>query len=108
LPNAALDPIDKAWGEQIRASASGASIWNSRASRVDERSQLRRMRTIATGLLLAMLALLVASVLGQPHYPWLAWVRAFAEAGPSARWPTGTRWWPSSGIRLAFPCRIRP
>lgn len=43
--------------------------------------KLRRMRTIATGLLLAMLALLVASVLGQPHYPWLAWVRAFAEAG---------------------------
>lgn len=31
LPNAALDPIDKAWGEQIRASASGASIWNSRS-----------------------------------------------------------------------------
>lgn len=43
--------------------------------------KLRRMRTIATSLLLAMLALLVASVLGQPHYPWLAWVRAFAEAG---------------------------
>lgn len=42
---------------------------------------LRRMRRIATGILLAMLVLLVASVLGQPHYPWLAWVRAFAEAG---------------------------
>ena len=42
---------------------------------------LRRMRNTATGLLLAMLALLVASVLGQPHYPWLAWLRAFAEAG---------------------------
>lgn len=42
---------------------------------------LRRMRNTATGVLLAMLVLLVASALGQADYPWLAWVRAFAEAG---------------------------
>jgi len=38
-------------------------------------------RTIALGLLVAMLALAVACALLQAHYPWLAWVRAFAEAG---------------------------
>jgi uncharacterized membrane-anchored protein YjiN (DUF445 family) len=43
--------------------------------------RLRRMRTTATCLLAAMIALLVASVAWQASYPWLAWVRAFAEAG---------------------------
>ncbi|MGN5479557.1 DUF445 domain-containing protein [Cupriavidus basilensis] len=35
----------------------------------------------ATAILAAMLGLLVLSALGQARYPWLAWVRAFAEAG---------------------------
>jgi uncharacterized membrane-anchored protein YjiN (DUF445 family) len=43
--------------------------------------RLRRMRVTATCLLAAMIALLIASVGWQASYPWLAWVRAFAEAG---------------------------
>ncbi len=47
------------------------------------------MRLIATGLLLAMIALLIAARLGQPAHPWLGFVRAFAEAatvGACADW----------------------
>ncbi|MCP3710679.1 DUF445 domain-containing protein [Paraburkholderia sp. CNPSo 3274] len=43
--------------------------------------RLKRMRVTATCLLATMIALLMASVAWQAHYPWLAWVRAFAEAG---------------------------
>jgi uncharacterized membrane-anchored protein YjiN (DUF445 family) len=41
---------------------------------------LKRMRRVATGLLLAMAALFVASTLLIPHHPAWAFVRAFAEA----------------------------
>ncbi|MEM5428807.1 DUF445 domain-containing protein [Cupriavidus oxalaticus] len=54
---------------------------------------LRRMRNAATAMLAVMLGLLLLSALGQAHYPslapWLAWVRAFAEAatvGAVADW----------------------
>jgi uncharacterized membrane-anchored protein YjiN (DUF445 family) len=53
------------------------------------RHSLARMRRIATGLLIAMIALLVAARLGQPAHPWLGFVRAFAEAatvGACADW----------------------
>jgi len=40
-----------------------------------------RTRGIALVLLLAMLVLAAACALLQARYPWLAWVRAFAEAG---------------------------
>ena len=43
--------------------------------------RLARMRWIATGLLLAMAALFVATSLLIPRYPWLGLVQAFAEAG---------------------------
>jgi uncharacterized membrane-anchored protein YjiN (DUF445 family) len=39
------------------------------------------MQWLATLLLCAMLALLIASTALQSAYPWLHWVRAFAEAG---------------------------
>ena len=42
---------------------------------------LRCMQWLATLLLCAMLALLIASSALQSAYPWLHWVRAFAEAG---------------------------
>jgi uncharacterized membrane-anchored protein YjiN (DUF445 family) len=42
---------------------------------------LRRMRTLATLLLVFMAVVLVATSYGQAHWPWLAYVRAFAEAG---------------------------
>jgi len=40
----------------------------------------RGMKIAATGLLVAMAALFVASRAFEPAYPWLAWVKAFAEA----------------------------
>ncbi len=43
--------------------------------------RLARMRWIATGLLLAMAALFVATSLLLPRHPWLGLVQAFAEAG---------------------------
>lgn len=42
---------------------------------------LRRMRALATLLLAFMAVLLVATAYAQAHWPWLAYVRAFAEAG---------------------------
>jgi len=63
--------------------AEGAGLARSASDAVFERQRagLRRMRLTATGILAAMIALLIGSVLGQADYPWLAWVRAFAEAG---------------------------
>ncbi|HVJ53535.1 MAG TPA: DUF445 domain-containing protein [Aliidongia sp.] len=54
-----------------------------------KRVRLRRMRMLATGLLLAMAAILAGAVLLKPRYPWLAWVESFAEAsvvGAMADW----------------------
>jgi uncharacterized membrane-anchored protein YjiN (DUF445 family) len=51
--------------------------------------RLERMRRTATCLLAGMLAVLLASVAWQGQHPWLAWVRAFAEAstvGAIADW----------------------
>ncbi len=51
--------------------------------------QLRRMQRLATVLLLAMLVLLFFSASFQAAYPWLQWMRAFAEAsavGAMADW----------------------
>lgn len=51
--------------------------------------QLRRMQWLATSLLALMLVLLVVSVVCQASYPWLHWIRAFAEAaavGAMADW----------------------
>jgi uncharacterized membrane-anchored protein YjiN (DUF445 family) len=42
---------------------------------------LKRMRTTATCLLAAMIVLLLTCVFWQAAHPWLAWPRAFAEAG---------------------------
>jgi uncharacterized membrane-anchored protein YjiN (DUF445 family) len=42
---------------------------------------LKRMRLLATGLLVLMAVVFVATSLAMPRWPWLAWVRAFAEAG---------------------------
>lgn len=39
------------------------------------------MRTLATALLVVMLLLFLATSLAQHHWPWLAYPRAFAEAG---------------------------
>ncbi len=39
------------------------------------------MRALATGLLVVMLLVFLATSMAQPHWPWLAYPRAFAEAG---------------------------
>jgi uncharacterized membrane-anchored protein YjiN (DUF445 family) len=51
--------------------------------------RLVRMKRVAGGLLLAMVALYVVTGFGEEHYPWLGYVRAFAEAatvGALADW----------------------
>jgi uncharacterized membrane-anchored protein YjiN (DUF445 family) len=45
------------------------------------RRGLRRMRTIATLLLVAMTAIFIATSLAKVDWPWLPYLRAFAEAG---------------------------
>jgi uncharacterized membrane-anchored protein YjiN (DUF445 family) len=47
----------------------------------DRRGDLRRMRTIATLLLVLMAAIFVATTVTTVDWPWLPYVRAFAEAG---------------------------
>lgn len=50
---------------------------------------LKRMQAIATGLLVAMAIVFVAASRGDDYWPWLAYVRAFAEAamvGACADW----------------------
>src|SRR5450631_1401956 len=52
-------------------------------------TDLRRMRVIATGLLVAMTVVFVATSFAQARWEWLAYVRAFAEAsmvGACADW----------------------
>ncbi|HEX2624255.1 MAG TPA: DUF445 domain-containing protein [Sphingomicrobium sp.] len=39
------------------------------------------MKAAATGLLLVMAAIFVVSRAFEPAYPWLAWIKSFAEAG---------------------------
>ena len=54
-----------------------------------KRARLRRMQRLNLTLLGTSLALLVASVLYQPRWPWLRWLQAFAEAaaiGAIADW----------------------
>src|SRR3569832_2702905 len=47
----------------------------------ERRRALRRARTFATSLLVLMLAIFVATSFGVKQWPWLAYIRAFAEAG---------------------------
>jgi uncharacterized membrane-anchored protein YjiN (DUF445 family) len=47
----------------------------------ERRRALRRSRTFATLLLVLMLVIFIATSIGVKQWPWLAYVRAFAEAG---------------------------
>src|SRR5215468_4345446 len=44
-------------------------------------ADLRRMRTIATSLLVLMTVIFVATTAARVDWPWLSYLRAFAEAG---------------------------
>src|SRR5580692_7050906 len=57
-----------------RAAIAGGSV-------EERRRALRRARTFATSLLVLMLAIFIATSVGMKDWPWLAYVRAFAEAG---------------------------
>jgi hypothetical protein len=45
-----------------------------------KRQRLVSMKRTATGMLVAVAALFLASRLLEAQYPWLSWVRAFSEA----------------------------
>jgi uncharacterized membrane-anchored protein YjiN (DUF445 family) len=45
-----------------------------------KQAQLRKMKRVATGMLLVATAVFIGSRLLEPRYPWLAFVRATAEA----------------------------
>ena len=47
----------------------------------ERRRALRRSRTFATSLLVLMLVIFIATSIAVKDWPWLAYVRAFAEAG---------------------------
>jgi uncharacterized membrane-anchored protein YjiN (DUF445 family) len=69
-----LAPPEKPARAAARLAIAGGSV--------DERRRaLRRARTLATFLLVLMLAIFIATSVGVKQWPWLAYVRAFAEAG---------------------------
>src|SRR6202034_4249250 len=57
-----------------RAAIAGGSV-------EERRRALRRARAFATSLLVLMLVIFIATSIGMKDWPWLAYVRAFAEAG---------------------------
>jgi uncharacterized membrane-anchored protein YjiN (DUF445 family) len=60
---------------------SGLASDAGRATEDQRVTDLRRMRVIATMLLVAMTVVFVATSFAQERWAWLAYVRAFAEAG---------------------------
>jgi uncharacterized membrane-anchored protein YjiN (DUF445 family) len=68
---------------------SNADVLASTARAVRKQSQLARMQRLATGLLCVALGVLLLSARYESVWPWLRWVRAFAEAsaiGAIADW----------------------
>ena len=67
-----------------KAVAPPLQLWLTPAEEAEaeaRRAALRRMRTVATLLLVFMAGLFVATSFAKVHWPWLGYVRAFAEAG---------------------------
>jgi uncharacterized membrane-anchored protein YjiN (DUF445 family) len=69
-----LAPPEDTAKADARAAIAGASV-------EERRRALRRARTLATSLLVLMLAIFIATSIGVKQWPWLAYIRAFAEAG---------------------------
>ena len=68
-----------------------------------KQAQLRKMKRLATGMLLVATAIFIAARLLEPRYPWLAFVRATAEAamiGGLADWFAVTALFRRGKIRL--------
>ncbi len=67
--------------------ASSAPVFSAREA--DQQRRLRGMKRLATGMLVLMAGVFVASRIYLPLLPWLSWVEAFAEAamvGALADW----------------------
>lgn len=73
MPSPDLEP-SKTKARPSRIAIAGGSV-------EERRRALRRARTFATSLLVLMLVVFVATSIGVKQWPWLAYVRAFAEAG---------------------------
>ena len=69
-----LAPPEKTTTAAARLAIAGGGV-------EERRRALRRARALATSLLVLMLAIFIATSVGVKHWPWLAYVRAFAEAG---------------------------
>jgi uncharacterized membrane-anchored protein YjiN (DUF445 family) len=69
-----LAPAEKTTKAAARIAIAGGSV-------EERRGALRRARALATSLLVLMLAIFIATSIGVKQWPWLAYVRAFAEAG---------------------------
>ena len=65
---------------------------------------LNRMRRTATALLLLMCVLLLVCVVWQADHAWLAWPRAFAEAGMAGAIPSSAQ----SGSKETLATRSAP
>lgn len=62
---------------------------SSEEKRVEKQRQLRRMKAIATGMLVLMAIIFIIARLIEPQYHWVGFIRAFAEAsmvGALADW----------------------
>ena len=66
---------------RLRTASDGERAATANAHEDRKASGLKRMRRTATCLLAFMIALLFACVAWQADHSWLAWPRAFAEAG---------------------------
>jgi uncharacterized membrane-anchored protein YjiN (DUF445 family) len=69
-----LAPPESTTKADARIAIAGSSV-------EERRRALRRARTLATSLLVLMLAIFIATSIGMKHWLWLAYIRAFAEAG---------------------------
>jgi uncharacterized membrane-anchored protein YjiN (DUF445 family) len=67
--------------EKTDAAAQSAETLSGEPRAVTLRRGLRRMRTVATLLLVLMTAIFVATSVAKVDWPWLPYLRAFAEAG---------------------------
>lgn len=80
VPTPTIPPVAPVVG----APSSGLAVQPSESSpRKDEatrKAELRRMKRVASGLLLVALAVFLVALMLEPAYPWMGFIRATAEA----------------------------
>ncbi len=83
-PSIALNERNPTMTEYARSpGAEAAPLGSSEAfeTQAERRAELRRMRTIATSLLILMAAIYLVMRCAPPHWVWAPYLSAFAEAG---------------------------